>query len=282
MAWAKVDDQWFAHRKVVGLSLAARGLWTTVLSWTCAQRSPKVPTHMVAFLASGADVDPLTAELVEAGLWLQVDGGWEIHDWAQYQERPSDEAKASGSYGNHVRWHVNRGAVDPECTHCTEDHRPDSPPTPPDDRPDDPGESEPDRSRPVPARPGPTRPIQEEEERATHPTWNALASKCPARQWGQVGTFGAKRRLLDALTAVEDAGWPPDRAAAALLAGDLSSARSVGAVLLSRAQTLADTHPPPLVEVVDCPHCGGGGLWWSQDGTEAARCVHPDDDRKTA
>ena len=31
--WAKVDDGWWKHRKVVALSLPARGLWVTALSY---------------------------------------------------------------------------------------------------------------------------------------------------------------------------------------------------------------------------------------------------------
>lgn len=94
MAWAKIDDQWFANRKVVPLSLAARGLWTTVLAWTCAQRTPIVPGHMPGFLCGVQFIDTEVKELVDAGLWHEVDGGWEIHDWAEYQDRSLSEKRA--------------------------------------------------------------------------------------------------------------------------------------------------------------------------------------------
>jgi hypothetical protein len=100
MAWAKVDDQWFAHRKIVGLSLAARGLWTTVLSWSCAQRTNHVPDHMVRFLAAGENVDPYTVELETSGLWHRNGTGWVIHDWHEYQEKTLSEKRAeAGSKG---------------------------------------------------------------------------------------------------------------------------------------------------------------------------------------
>jgi hypothetical protein len=115
MAWAKVDDQWFAHRKVVGLSLAARGLWTTVLSWSCAQRSPLVPTHMVAFLAGGQDITAEVGELVDAGLWIADDvlGGWTIHDWAEYQDKSLSEKRSeAGKKGGTASGEARRKQTD--------------------------------------------------------------------------------------------------------------------------------------------------------------------------
>ena len=94
MAWAKVDDQWFAHRKVVGISLAARGLWATVLSWSCAQRTAHIPEHMARFVAGGANIDGLVGELVDAGLWVAEGDGWTIHDWSEYQDKTLSEKRA--------------------------------------------------------------------------------------------------------------------------------------------------------------------------------------------
>lgn len=116
MPWAKVDDQWFAHRKVVGLSLAARGLWTTALSWSCAQRTDHLPEHMVRFLAGGADIDPLAAELEDAGLWQTDGNGWAIHDWDEYQQRTLSEKRSdAGKKGADARWGKGEnGEPDPQ------------------------------------------------------------------------------------------------------------------------------------------------------------------------
>jgi hypothetical protein len=111
MAWAKVDDQWFAHRKVVGLSLCARGLWTTVLSWSCAQKTPHVPFHMARFLAGGEDVTVPAKELVEAGLWHEDEDGWSFHDWDEYQERSLSEKRAdAGRQGGKASGEARREA----------------------------------------------------------------------------------------------------------------------------------------------------------------------------
>jgi hypothetical protein len=112
MAWAKVDDQWFAHRKVVGLSLCARGLWTTVLSWSCAQKTPHVPFHMARFLAGGEDVTTPAKELVEAGLWHEDEDGWLFHDWSDYQERSLSEKRSeAGRKGGKASGEARREAT---------------------------------------------------------------------------------------------------------------------------------------------------------------------------
>jgi hypothetical protein len=97
MAWARVDDGWWSHPKVMDLSLAARGLWVSALSWSCHQRKDVVPVRFLAIVgAAPSDAD----ELSEAGLWLPVDGGWRIHDWADYQVMTVSEKRAeSGRKG---------------------------------------------------------------------------------------------------------------------------------------------------------------------------------------
>lgn len=91
MAWAKVDDGWWAHPKVMGLPLAARGLWVSALSWSCHQRRDEVPAQFLALV--GAELVDADA-LVDAGLWHEIDGGWVIHDWAEYQDMSLSEKRA--------------------------------------------------------------------------------------------------------------------------------------------------------------------------------------------
>lgn len=99
MAWARVDDGWWAHPKVLGVSLEARGLWTTALSWSCAQRTNRIPVSFLRMVA-GDLAEDLADELVRAGLWdfdLEADApnhAWIIHDWAEYQELSLSEKRA--------------------------------------------------------------------------------------------------------------------------------------------------------------------------------------------
>ena len=91
MPWAKVGDEWWCHPKVMGLPLAPRGLWVSALSWSCAQRKDIVPTGFLALV--GGTVDDAAA-LVDAGLWVPVEGGWRIHDWSEYQSATVSERRA--------------------------------------------------------------------------------------------------------------------------------------------------------------------------------------------
>lgn len=90
--WARVDDGWWCHPKVMMLSLPARGLWVSALSWSCAQRQPQVPGTFVAMVGAGRDE---CRELAAAGLWEVGDkDGWVIHDWAEYQDLSTSERRA--------------------------------------------------------------------------------------------------------------------------------------------------------------------------------------------
>lgn len=100
MAWAKVDDGWWSHPKVLGLSLPARGLWITTLSWSCAQRRSIVPEGLVS-MVGGSNIE--AKELVDAGLWLVGDGGWTIHQWAEYQDASLREKRAEAGRKGGIR-----------------------------------------------------------------------------------------------------------------------------------------------------------------------------------
>lgn len=89
--WAKVDDKLHSHPKWLDCGLAARGLWTTCLSWACDQGTDGRLPRSIVRLHAGADADTITAELVDAGLW-EVDGnGWLIHNFLAYN--PSAEVE---------------------------------------------------------------------------------------------------------------------------------------------------------------------------------------------
>lgn len=98
MSWAKVDDGWWCHPKVMGLGKGGRSLWVSALSWSCAQRQATIPPRLLVMV--GNDEDD-AAELVAAGLWDALsDDGWQIHDWSEYQEQSLSEKRAeAGSKG---------------------------------------------------------------------------------------------------------------------------------------------------------------------------------------
>jgi hypothetical protein len=89
--WAKVDDGFWCHPKVLGLSLEACGLWVRALSWSCAQRLDVVPVSFVRMVGAS---EATATELVDAGLWITDPDGWRIHNWTEYQTLTVSERRA--------------------------------------------------------------------------------------------------------------------------------------------------------------------------------------------
>ena len=111
MPWAKVDDQFTDHVKVVSLSLAAKGLWLCGLVYA-ARRSTDgfIPASVPIREGAGEDVAPLIDELVRADLWVRCDGGYRIHDYLEYNPSKAeidamrDSKSEAGAKGAAKRW----------------------------------------------------------------------------------------------------------------------------------------------------------------------------------
>lgn len=89
MPWFKVDDDLAFHRKIVAAGNAAVGLWTRAGSW-CAQQLTDgfVPAHMVPLLGTTTQA----AKLVKVGLWVEVDGGFQFHQWNENGRQPTSQS----------------------------------------------------------------------------------------------------------------------------------------------------------------------------------------------
>ena len=136
MPWTKVDDGMATHRKTrqtlrshpeKDRDAGPLGLWVLASCWS--QRNGMEGWIPAEELDRYDDEwESLAGRLVAAGYWHEVDRdgepGYLFHDWADYN--PTAEASASGVYGNHVRWHVNKALVDPECEHCPKEQVPES------------------------------------------------------------------------------------------------------------------------------------------------------------
>lgn len=83
MPWFKVDDQLATHPKVAKAGLAAMGLWVKAGSWSAQHLTDgQIPARALPILGAR----PAHAEaLVEAGLWVPIEGGWQFRDWLDYQ-----------------------------------------------------------------------------------------------------------------------------------------------------------------------------------------------------
>src|SRR5471030_849762 len=93
--WVRLYTSSWGHRKMLPLSLEAHGLWACGLAYAGSQeREDFVPESFVMRVTRyGCDNenDPEKSrpeELVKAGLWEPVEGGWLIHN---HELRQSDE-----------------------------------------------------------------------------------------------------------------------------------------------------------------------------------------------
>lgn len=132
MTWFKVDDGFHGHKKVARAGIPAMGLWIVAATW-CADNLTDgfLPDYIAARL--DPDYEEHADRLVMVKLWeaAEQDGdkGWLFHDWDVYQpsaeeEKAKRDSKSlGGKQGNHRRWHLARGQVDPECPYCSSDNR---------------------------------------------------------------------------------------------------------------------------------------------------------------
>lgn len=88
MTWFKVDDGFCVHPKVVGLDMAARGLWVTAGSWCAQQLTDGVIDDRQIRMLGGTRKQ--AEKLVAAGLWSH-DGAapsarrFFFEDWRDFQ-----------------------------------------------------------------------------------------------------------------------------------------------------------------------------------------------------
>jgi hypothetical protein len=83
VTWFRVDDGFWSHPKVVGLSDGAIATWLRAGTYSCQHLTDGFIAKGVLRLVGDKDS---AAQLVEADLWNESAGGWQFHDWAEYQE----------------------------------------------------------------------------------------------------------------------------------------------------------------------------------------------------
>lgn len=89
MVWFKVDDKFHSHskvRKVLAEEPAALALWVVAGSWSSDNLLDGfVPDHQLQWLLP-ARADELAHKLVTARLWRRVRGGYQFHDFADWNK----------------------------------------------------------------------------------------------------------------------------------------------------------------------------------------------------
>jgi len=116
VGWFKVDDQLAFHAKSVMAGNSAMGLWVRAGSWSSAQLTDGfIPTHMANAMANAMAKPCDPDALVLAGFWNEVEGGFQFHEWQDFQpsaetekaKRKATSAARSraGKAGADARWH---------------------------------------------------------------------------------------------------------------------------------------------------------------------------------
>jgi hypothetical protein len=83
MVFFRVDDEFPDHPKVAGLPDAAIALWVQTGAWSARKLTDGFVPDGVATQYSRHRRRPVKA-LVDAGLWEPVSGGFQFHDWPDY------------------------------------------------------------------------------------------------------------------------------------------------------------------------------------------------------
>ena len=90
MAWVKIDDQFTDHPKVVAAGPLAGWLYVCGLTYCSRYLTDGfIPEAQIRRMADIKNPAACASRLVDAGLWIRVDGGYHVHDYLEYQ--PSAE-----------------------------------------------------------------------------------------------------------------------------------------------------------------------------------------------
>lgn len=82
MPWFRVDDTFSHHAKVMEAGNSAVGLWVRAGAWSMQQLTDGfIPRHVAKQLGTHSEAK----RLVDAGLWIEKDDGWQFHEWEQRQ-----------------------------------------------------------------------------------------------------------------------------------------------------------------------------------------------------
>lgn len=90
MAWVKIDERCTEHPKIVRTGPVGLALWLSGLTYCNRNLTDGfIPTGVAHRLIDWPTTDEIVARLVEVGVWVEVEGGFEVHDYLDFQ--PSRE-----------------------------------------------------------------------------------------------------------------------------------------------------------------------------------------------
>ena len=113
MTWLKKDDRFPEHRKVRRLSDGAYRLHDTAMCFVAHDESDgMIRTDDIEEMQHGHRLHRRIADLIDAGLWEPVVGGWMIHDFLDYNPSHEQlEAERAASRDRQARLRAKRRGV---------------------------------------------------------------------------------------------------------------------------------------------------------------------------
>ncbi len=114
MAWAKFDDRWATHPKLLAAGLEAKGLDASGICYAAGQETDGfVPDTALIILAAGhRHVDRVAQRLVDVGRWIRDEErkGYVIHDFDVYNfTRAQGEAKRAKAAERKAAYRAKQG-----------------------------------------------------------------------------------------------------------------------------------------------------------------------------
>jgi hypothetical protein len=123
MPWFNVDDSFYDHPKVWDAPDCAVALWTRAGSWSARSRNDGfVPSGMPARFCG--DPEQAVRFLLDRGLWERSRGGYQFHDWTDWnQSREVIEAKRAAAAERQRRHRAAQESNGVSHAHVTRDKR---------------------------------------------------------------------------------------------------------------------------------------------------------------
>lgn len=111
MTWFKVDDDFYAHPKVIAAGDEAIGFWVRAGSYCARHLLDGFVSFAVGAQLAGNSrrARARSRRLIQAELWIEVDGGWQFVGWSKYQPSRAEvlaereQKRISGSLGGQAR-----------------------------------------------------------------------------------------------------------------------------------------------------------------------------------
>lgn len=130
MTWARLDDNFPQHPKVVTAGAICELIQVRAICYSCRYLTDGfIPTGALSALATGleqilnAPIDVLPEHMVLSGLWKARRDGWIIHDFLKYNpsraqvHKERERKSEGGKRGANARWNNNSDSISHGISH---------------------------------------------------------------------------------------------------------------------------------------------------------------------